>query len=182
VGFPDYCGPHWIQDKPKWVPIPSVNIPCSNHCCTVNFIPLSLAYATTGHTFQGQSAGPEHTIPCIIVQPGTLNMECLCPSLFYMFISRGTMIGTPEDRSSSAIFFTTDELTRDRIQNLTKNQKGELCKKVKRESQWVKVLQRNKMKTFITRKIWCKTTKMKEETTRSKIEDTSWRKCNSINY
>jgi hypothetical protein len=26
-----------------------------------------------------------------------------------MFISRGTTIGTPEDRSSSAIFFTTDD-------------------------------------------------------------------------
>jgi hypothetical protein len=82
VEFPDYCGPHWIQDK--------------------------LAYAKTGHTFQGQSEGPEHAIPCIIIQPGTLKMECLCPGLLYMFISCGTMIGTPEDRSSSAIFFTTD--------------------------------------------------------------------------
>jgi hypothetical protein len=52
-------------------------------------------------------------------------MERLCPGLLYMFILHGTTIGTPEDRSSSAIFFTTDELTRDRIQNLTKNQKGE---------------------------------------------------------
>jgi hypothetical protein len=56
-------------------------------------------------------------------------MERLCPGLLYMFILHGTTIGTPEDRSSSAIFFTTDELTRDRFQNLTKNQKGELCKK-----------------------------------------------------
>jgi hypothetical protein len=55
-------------------------------------------------------------------------MERLCPGLLYMFISRDTTIGTPEDRSLSAIFFTTDELTRDRIQNLTKNQNGELCK------------------------------------------------------
>jgi hypothetical protein len=119
VEFPDYCGPHWIKDKPNWIPIPSVNIPCSIHCCTVNFILLSLAYAKTGHTFQGQSTGPGHAIPCIIIQP--------------------TTIGTPEDRSSSAIFFTTDELTRDRIQNLTKNQKGELCRKIKRQSQWVRL-------------------------------------------
>jgi hypothetical protein len=129
VDFPDCCGPHCIKDKPKWIPIPSVNIPCSNHCCTVNFVLLSLAYAKTGHTFQGQSAGPEHAIPCIIIQPGTLKMERLCPGLLYMFISHGTTIGTPEDRSSSAIFFTTDELTRDRTQNLTKNQKGEFRKK-----------------------------------------------------
>jgi len=58
------------------------------------------------HTFQGQSAGPEHAIPCIIIQPGTLKMERLCPGLLYMFISRGTTIGTPEDISSSAIFFS----------------------------------------------------------------------------
>jgi hypothetical protein len=65
--FPDYCGPQWITDKPKWILIPFVNIPCSNHCCTVNFIPLSLAYAETGHTVQTQSAGPKHAIPYIII-------------------------------------------------------------------------------------------------------------------
>jgi hypothetical protein len=60
--------------------------------------------------------------------------------------------------------------------------------KKKRRSQWVKFLQRNKMKTSITRKMrqdltnWCKTTRIKEETTRSIIEDTSWQKCNSIHY
>jgi len=111
------------------------------------------------------------------MQLGKLKMERLCPGLLYMFISCGTTIGTPEDRSSSAIFFTTDELTRNRIQNLTKKQ---LCKKIKRRSQWVKFLQRNKMKLYITRKMrqdltnWCKTTKIKEEVTRSIIEDTSW--------
>jgi hypothetical protein len=104
VEFPDYCGPHWIQDKQKWVPIPFVNIPCSYHSYTVYFVLLSLAYAITGHSFQGQSAGPEHAIPCIIILPGTLKMERLCPGLLYMFISHGTMIGTPEDRSSFAIF------------------------------------------------------------------------------
>jgi hypothetical protein len=31
-------------------------------------------------------------------------MERLCPGLLYMFISRGTTIGAPEDRNSSAIF------------------------------------------------------------------------------
>jgi hypothetical protein len=58
-------------------------------------------------------------------------MECLCPGLLYMFFSCGTTIGTPEDRSSSAIFFTRDEVTRDRIRNLTKNQNGNCAKKNK---------------------------------------------------
>jgi hypothetical protein len=56
-------------------------------------------------------------------------MERLCPGLLYMFTSRGTTIGTPEDRKTSAIFFTTDELARDRIQNLTKKQNGNCAKK-----------------------------------------------------
>jgi hypothetical protein len=86
VEFPDYCGPPWIPDKPKWVPIPPVELHCQSHCCNVQFIPLALAYAKTGHTFQGQSAGPELTIPCIIIQPGSSKWKnfvwafytCLC--------------------------------------------------------------------------------------------------------
>jgi len=116
VDFPEYCGPPWIEDQPKWVPIPQVELQCQSHCCTVKFIPLSLAYAKTGHTFQGQSAGIGHAIPCIIIQPGSSKMEKLCPGLLYMFLSRGTTIGTPECRSNSSIFFISDELTKERIQ------------------------------------------------------------------
>jgi hypothetical protein len=93
------------------------------------FVPLSLAYSKIGHTFQGQTCGPGHPIPCIIVQPGTIKMERTCPGLLYMFLSRATTIGTPEDRSTSAIFFFTNELTKKRIQNLTTTMSGEICKK-----------------------------------------------------
>jgi hypothetical protein len=84
---------------------------CSNYCCQFTFIPLSLAYAKTGHTFQGQTCGPGHPIPYIIVQPGKLKMELTYTGLLYMFLSRATTIGTTEDRSTSAIFFT-NELTK----------------------------------------------------------------------
>jgi hypothetical protein len=39
VKFPDYCGHPWIPDKPKWVPIPPVELNCQSHCCNVQFIP-----------------------------------------------------------------------------------------------------------------------------------------------
>jgi len=36
---------------------------------------LTLAYGKTTHTFQGRSAGPEHPVEVIIVQPGTRQLE-----------------------------------------------------------------------------------------------------------
>jgi hypothetical protein len=81
VDFPTYCGPIWLESHPSWVPIPAIEIQCPNYCCSIKFVPLSLSYAKTGHTFQGQSAGPEHPIQCIIIQPGSSNMEKLCPGL-----------------------------------------------------------------------------------------------------
>jgi len=111
-----------------------------------------LAYSKTGHTFQGQTCGPGHPIPCIIVQPGTIKMERTCPGLLYMFLSRATTIGTPEDRSTSAIFFFTNELTKKRIQNLTTTMSGEICKKIARRSKWVQLLNKNKLKIKISKK------------------------------
>ena len=41
----------------------------------MTFLPLTLAYGKTTHTFQGRSAGPEHPVEVIIVQPGTRQLE-----------------------------------------------------------------------------------------------------------
>jgi hypothetical protein len=65
-----YRGPAWMANKPTWVPIPPIEMKCQTHCCSFKFIPLSLAYAKTGHTFQEQNVGTNHAIPCIIVHPG----------------------------------------------------------------------------------------------------------------
>jgi len=142
VDFPDYCGPPWMENKPTWVPIPQIELSCSNFCCLIRFIPLSLAYAKTGHTFQGQSAGPDHAIKCIIIQPGSCSMEKLCPGLLYMFISRGSTIGEKGNRIRSSIFFVGDELTKERIKNLTKTKSGELCHKIKRRTRWINYLKK----------------------------------------
>ena len=72
VDFLEYCGPEWIKNQ---LPIPPVELQCQSHCCSVKFVPLSLAYEKTGHTFQGQSAGLGHAIPCIIIQPRSSKME-----------------------------------------------------------------------------------------------------------
>jgi hypothetical protein len=69
VDIPTYRGPPWIPDKPTWIPVPPIKTKCMRHCCEYSFIPLSLAYAKTGHTFQGQNIGPNHAIRCIIVHP-----------------------------------------------------------------------------------------------------------------
>jgi len=188
VDFPEYCGPPWLKDKPKWVPIPPVELQCQSHCCNVKFIPLTLAYAKTGHTFQGQSAGPGHVIPCIIIQPGSSKMEKLCPGLLYMLLSRGSTIGTPECRLTSSIFFIGDELTKDRIQNLTTTCKGETCMKIKRRTKWVNFLKKNKAKLSISKKErldlinWANKTTIKRETLEKLIEDTFWRKSNTTNF
>ena len=57
--------------------------------CDESFDPKT-AFVTL--QFQGQSAGPDHTIKCIITQPGSCSMEKLCPGLLYMFISRGSLV------------------------------------------------------------------------------------------
>jgi hypothetical protein len=34
-----------------------LELPCKNNCCQIKYLPLSLAWAKTGHTFQRQSTG-----------------------------------------------------------------------------------------------------------------------------
>jgi len=132
VDFPTYCGSPWIKHKPTWVSIPPIEITCKKHCCTYKYIPLHIAYARTGHTFQGQNVGPYHPIPCIVVNPGKKLMELVCPGLLYMLISRATTIGTPENRFNSALFFCSNNMNRARISNITRAKNGTETEKIKK--------------------------------------------------
>ena len=70
VDFPQYCGPNMYQDddyitsdekkkRRTWVAVPMVTVRCSNHgMCTRTYMPLSLAFGKTIHSFQGASVGP----------------------------------------------------------------------------------------------------------------------------
>ena len=59
------------------VPIPCVTHRCNNDCCTRLLVPLSLAFAKTIDTFQGQNAGPvdpgkpPNPIQRVICDPGS---------------------------------------------------------------------------------------------------------------
>ena len=58
VDFPQYKGQPIISEKPTIVPICPIEINCKKNCCIQKYIPLTLAYGKTAHTFQGQTSGP----------------------------------------------------------------------------------------------------------------------------
>lgn len=108
VDFPQYCGHqrgHQRMAEKTWVPIPVVEMNCGKRCCQLQNIPLTLAYSKACHCFvQGQTAGKNNMIPCNIVQLVLVTLKG-SPGLFYVFLSRATVITSPGDRSTSAIFF-----------------------------------------------------------------------------
>jgi hypothetical protein len=189
VDFPQYCGPQWMESEKTWVPIPVVEMNCSKRCCQLQYIPLSLAYAKTCHTFQGQSVGKNCPISCIIVQPGTRDFEGKCPGLFYVFLSRATDIGSQEDRSTSAIFFEGPEMNSDRIRDLTHSlTTGREYAKVTKRKQWSNHLYRNLITPKISKQQkkdliqWCKRTKVSEKDVKEILQDPRWRKSHMLNY
>ena len=189
VDFPQYCGPQWMESEKTWVPIPVVEMSCSKRCCQLQYIPLSLAYAKTCHTFQGQSVGKNCPISCIIVQPGTRDFEGKCPGLFYVFLSRATDIGSQEDRSTSAIFFEGPEMNSDRIRDLTHSlTTGREYAKVTKRKQWSNHLHRNLITPKISKQQkkdliqWCQRTKVSEKDVKEILQDPRWRKSHMLNY
>jgi hypothetical protein len=115
-------------------------------------------------------------------------MEKLCLGLLYMFISCGTTIGSPNCHVNSAIFFTSDELTKQWIQNLTTTATGDICLKIKLREKCVNYLQKNKLQLQIEphEKMelipWASTTTVLKQTLEQLIKDTEWRQCNTTNF
>ena len=182
VEFPQYCGPAWMKDKPKWVPIPTIELNCEKRCCELRYIPLTLAYAKTCHTFQGQTVGKDCAIECIIVQPGTRDFEGKCPGLFYVFLSRATDIGTPGNRKTSAIFFDTNEMNSDRIRDLTHSLKtGKEYVKATKRRIWDNYLREHIINVSIeeTEKEeiikWAESTKVAPESVHQITDSYDWR-------
>jgi hypothetical protein len=58
VGFLQYDGMPLTATMKKVIPIVHQEVQCKYKCCCKKFIPLSLCYAKTIHTFHGQNAGP----------------------------------------------------------------------------------------------------------------------------
>jgi hypothetical protein len=149
VDFPQYKGPPCLKKYPTYVPIVPITHTCQKHCCTKTFLPLQLSYAKTIHTFQGASAGPtplghpENPIKRIICDPGPKDFEMRCPGLFYTLLSRATMLGTTEEKLTSAIFFTGQYMNTSRVLDLTKTKNGKNARKVYLRNLWVENLQQH---------------------------------------
>ncbi|HEY9302430.1 MAG TPA: hypothetical protein VIQ31_39920, partial [Phormidium sp.] len=147
VDIPQYCGPPFIQSAPTVVPIAPITIPCKNPgCCSRKYIPLRLAFAQTIHTFQGQNAGPVGTgqapnaVQKLVCDPGNRRFEGNCVGLFYTLLSRITTFGNPDDKFSSAIYFTGPNMNTERVLNITKNEKGKMYAMAGRRKLYVNYL------------------------------------------
>ena len=151
VSFPTYCGPPFDKQHPKLVPIVPVSVMCSrNCCCQRKFIPLSLSFGRTVHTFQGQNAGPvdpgrpQNAVQRIICDPGTRSFEAKCTGLFYTILSRATTIGTTDTGNpimDSAVYFFGKNMNQARIRNITLQNNGQPYKSVMKRARWVAFLQ-----------------------------------------
>jgi hypothetical protein len=149
VNFSQYCGKELIPGRKNSVPVTPVTARCKYNCCSRTYIPLTLAYGRTVHTFQGQTVGPvpdgrpQNSIQRIIVQPGTRQFEGNNVGLFYTTASRPTTIGTKDDKMSSAIYFDGPDFSRARITNLTKERSGKMYIKARLRQNWVNYLKTN---------------------------------------
>ena len=66
-------------------------------------------------------------------------MELLCPGLLYMFISRATKIGIPQNRFKSALFFCNNNMNKARISNITQTKNGTETEKIKKKEKMDKI-------------------------------------------
>ena len=157
VVFPTYCGPPFNLLYPKAVPIVPVSVMCTkNCCCTRLFLPLTLSFGRTVHTYQGQNAGPvdpgrpPNPVQRIICDPGTRSFEGRSIGLFYTILSRATTIGSfssttasYEKITDSAIYFFGKNMNQARIRSITLQNNGKPYKKVLQRSAWVQHLAAN---------------------------------------
>jgi hypothetical protein len=151
VNFSQYRGQQLVPNSKQSVPISPMTTRCKFFCCTRTYIPLTLAYGKTVHTFQGQTVGPvtpgrpENAIQRIIVEPGTRQFEGNNVGLFYTTASRPTTIGRPDDKMSSAIYFDGPDFCKARITRLTTDKNGRLYKKANLRQKWVEYMKNNNL-------------------------------------
>ncbi len=149
VEFSQYDGMPFTETMKKVIPIVPQEVRCKYKCCCKKFIPLSLCYAKTIHTFQGQNAGPvqanqqPNPIQRIICDPGDKEFEGRNPGLFYTTFSRATTLGNDGDKMSSAIYFKGANMTPDRVMNMRVGKNGRPFKRPRLRDQWVRKLTKN---------------------------------------
>ena len=179
--------PHWLESKPTYIPIPPMTVLCNKKCCSRTQIPLSLAFAKTGHTFQGQQAGPSrpgqppNAAEVIICDPGNRQFEMNNPGTLYSQVSRATTIGD-SSRLNSAIYFHGPNITKHRFMNTTKKKDGNITEKVINRNKWITLLARNVKTNTMTEcekddlTEWIKKTKITNKQITQHILNTAWRR------
>lgn len=168
VDFFQYKGPPWDPETPTHIPIKPISRMCEHRCCERTQVPLTIAWAKTIHTFQGQTVGfpkengQQYTSKRIIVDLGTRSMEALCPGLTYVALSRATTIGgvgekqnIPTKSLDSAFYFKSGTFPKN-IQNLTNivNSTDEYLK-VKSRNNWVNYLRTKETNIQYTKEEEC---------------------------
>ena len=161
VNFPQYCGPNMyaeddtLSEKEKeerrtWVCISMEEVRCNNNsACGRLYMPLSLAFARTIHSFQGASVGktppgqPDNTFHRIIADPGTRRFEGRASGLFYTLLSRATTLGEVGKPETSAMLFNGPNMTPSRIRAIKKSEDGTDYKKIQDLKEWVTYLEGN---------------------------------------
>ena len=146
VDFPQYKGPIFDKNNPTYVPItPREEKFCKKYqcSCTRTYMPLTLAFGKTVHTFQGQSVGPTregqppNAAQYIIVDPGERAFEGTNPGLFYTILSRITTFGNKAKNIKSEINFTGKNMNKHRISFLALDAKNKPYKKAQKRYRWV---------------------------------------------
>jgi len=141
----------------KHVPIPTHEILCRKACCTVKSCPLTPAWATTIHKFQGFEAGFDENdlFNCLICDPGDLAWEQKCPGALYTALSRAKTMGTFDNDkpTDSAIYWRGSAICETRITNgamkngKRKSDPKQNCVLINKRENWVQYLERRKQKT-----------------------------------
>jgi len=155
VDFPGYLGGMqeygnmiWDKTRPTIIPIPMIKTVDEKTKKNVEYCPLSLSFARTIHTYQGQSAGPtndkcNNPIQRIICDVGTTRFESQNIGLFYTALSRATTIGSEEkNRTDSAIYFT-QSLDKQRLDRLITKSNNTQYDMIEKRDRWTRLLMKN---------------------------------------
>ena len=107
-----------------------------------------LSFATSLHKCQGLTIGPSTdtvatAAPSMIVDIGSRTFEQKAPGLVYTALSRVTTLGSG-DRSTSALFFTGNNVTQERLVRMTYKKNTDIKTiNVLRRDAWIALLKSN---------------------------------------
>ena len=107
------------------------------------YVPLTLAFGKTIHSFQGCNVGPtkegqpDNPVQSIVVDPGTKSFEATALGLFFSVSSHVSTLGDSRDFIVSVLFFTGNSVMYTRINNITCRKDGILHYKVTLCIHWV---------------------------------------------